>query len=456
MKKLWIIVILLISSIPSIVFSAENTIYVNNLIGNDEFNGSSKTVIGNNGPLKSIQKAFDIVKTSGRIEIINTGTPYLAGNKLSKAGGTQESPLIIEGNGSEINGLGIIDSKEWKQVEKNIYTTPFWPMSNQLRSNKNYNFWIETPKVWWIHNKPAVNCKSKAELEATPGGFWWNKAQQTVWFHLPKGKSLESLEIKMPLDIGFGKGTGININGKIKNVIIQNLKVKHSYNDGFSAHGDVENIIFKNCISTDNCGQGFSMHGNSKILITDSYASRNASSGSCDVNNCEVTYRRCVFKNNSFEAGIYTTETVKATYEDCIISNNQPFEQIWQRGLSIMTLKNCVIEGFDLSKPIATIDKGSLIFDNCTLINGSSIGTSKNTGPSLSIRNCLIVDIPAISNQKLSSAINNSETNIKNFTSGGNEIKYIQIKQRNKSFPTSKKTGAKLPASVIKMYNMNY
>jgi hypothetical protein len=456
MKRLLIIAIFLLSSLPTIVFSnGTPTIYVNNLIGNDEFSGLSKTVNGNTGPVKSIQKAFDIVKTSGKIEIINTGIPYLTGNRISK-GGTPEAPLIIEGNGSEINGLGMVDIQEWKLVEKRIYSRPFWPMSNQLRSNKDYNFWIETPKVWWVNNKPGINCKSKTELEATPGGFWWNKAQQSVWFHLPKGTSFESLEIKMPLDRGFGKGTGININGKIKNVIIQNLKVKYAYNDGFSAHGDIENVTFRNCISTDNCGQGFSMHGNTKILVTDSYASRNASSGSCDVNNCEVTYRRCVFRNNSFEAGVYTTETVKATYEDCIISNNQPFEQIWQRGLSMMSFKNSIIEGFDSSKPIATIDKGSLTFDNCTLINGTSVGTGKSHTPSLFINNCLLIDIKDISHQKASFTIHNSETNTRSFINDNNDIKYIEVKQKNKSFPTSKKTGAKLPASVIKMYHMDY
>src|SRR5690606_7096031 len=227
-----------------------------------------------------------------------------------------------------------------------------------------------------------------------------------VWFHLPKNKTFESVEIKMPVQLGMG--TGINVNGKISNIIIQNLKVRYAFNDGSSAHGDVENIVFRNCISTDNCGQGFSMHGNAKILVEDSYASRNASSGTCDVNNCEVTYRRCVFKDNSFEAGIYTTETVKAIYEDCIISNNQPFEQIWQRGQSSMLLKNCVIVGFNDSKALATIDRGLVKFDNCTLVKGLNVATSRSNNNSLIINNSLLVDINEIYSQQSAFTIDNS------------------------------------------------
>ncbi|MFD1631178.1 right-handed parallel beta-helix repeat-containing protein [Pseudopedobacter beijingensis] len=432
--------------------SKEGTLYVNNLIGNDKFNGLSQSVNGDTGPLKSIQKALDLVKSSGRIEIINTGTPYLAGNKV-KTGGTYDAPLIIEGNGSEINGLGIINPKEWKLIDNRIYSRSFWPMSNSLKSNKNYDYWIGIPTVWWINGKPGINCKTKTELENTPEGFWWNKAEKTVWFHLPENKTFESMEIKMPQS-GISAGTGLNIGGTIKNVIIQNLRSRYSFNDGFSAHGEVENITFRNCISTDNCGQGFSMHGNTKVLIEDSYAARNASSGTCDVNNCEVTYKRCVFRDNSFETGIYTTETVKAVYEDCIISNNHPFEQIWQRGQSTMLLKNCIITGFDQSKSLAMIDKGAIKFENCTLINGASVGRSKNKDNTLTLNNCLLINLNAIS-PTTHYTISNSETDNKILVNSDG-LKQVQLNSRKTTFPTIKNKGAKLPLSVLKMYEMNY
>ena len=242
----------------------KDIIYVNNKIGDDSFNGKSSTKLGASGPVKTIQKALDIVAVSGTVEIINTGVPYVSGNRVKK-GGTPGFPLTIEGNGAVISGLGEVSATEWTLVEENIFSRPFWPMSNQLKTNKDYNYWIGIPQIWRVNNLPAKNCVSKEELKNSPGGFWWNKEEKTVWFNLPKNKNFTDLNIMLPIQRGHG--SGINVNGSMSNILIKNLRAEFAFNDGFSAHGTVQNLVFQNCIATDNCGQGFSMHGETKVLV---------------------------------------------------------------------------------------------------------------------------------------------------------------------------------------------
>ncbi len=428
------------------------TIYVNNILGNDRYDGKSATPNASTGPVKTIQKALDLVPISGRVEIINTGKPYLSGNKLRK-GGTLEKPLIIEGNGAVISGLGIVHENEWTNIEGNIYKRPFWPMSNQLKSSKEYNTWIGIPEIWRVNERPAKNCTSKEELINTPGGFWWNKEEKAVWFNLPKDKKFSDLTIELPLP--RGNGSGMNVSGDFGHIIIKNLRSEFAFNDGFSAHLSVKNLVFKNCIAVNNCGQGFSMHDKTQVEIEDSFASRNASSGSCDVGSAEVSYKRTVFVNNSFEAGIYTTENVNAKYEDCIIVNNRPFEQIWQIGKSNIYLKNCLVVGATDNLSLAAINNGTIKIESCTFSNGASIARFSNTrNGSISIEKSLFSDLKEIVATKNIAQISfkNSITDISNSSFKDSELTNTKISQKN-NFAYHRKFGAQLPASVWKLYN---
>ncbi len=362
-------------------------LYVNNLRGSDKFNGLAPEPQGDgtSGPFASIRQAFDSVRTSDRIEIANTGKPYRGNNYLRRAGGTAERPLVINGNGATISGLDQVPKEKWKRVRDNIVATPFWPMSNYLKGYSPIQHWIGTPQIWWLDGRPAPNCTSEAELNQTPGGFYWNKPKRELWVHLPAGRTLDQVKIEIPVH-----GTCICVNTDF--VTVKNLRGMLSWNDGFDAHGQGKNIVYQNCIATDNCGQGFSVHDTNVVLYEDCLAERNASSGSCDVNDSQSTYRRCVFVNNSFEAGVYATEQSTHTYQDCLIFGNAPFEQIWQRGRSTMNFINCVIIGRKGSdRGILSMQNGSVYFRQCTISDAAFLGRLdvKRSGR-LTVFNCIL------------------------------------------------------------------
>ncbi len=346
------------------------TIYVNNQVGKDSFDGSlaAPGEDGAQGPLKSLRAAFEKVQESGRIEIHNTGIPYEGGAVLSRVGGTPGSPLVIEGNGATLSGLRVVPEKKWTQVSERIYRSDFYPMSNRLKGHKDYPFWVEKPQVWWVNGEKGQNVRSMEDLEKTPGSFYWNKSEKAVFFHLPEGKIWGELQIMLPIG-----SSGLNLRDRADYVVVQNLRSMHSMNDGFSAHGNLRNIVFQNCYATDNCGQGFSMHGTVRALVLNSYAARNASSGSCDVNQCQVTYIGTIFEDNSFEAGVYSTEETVTMYENCLILGNQPFEQIWQVGQGRMLFFNSIIANRDTGRASALISDGRVVLMQCTVVSGGPL-----------------------------------------------------------------------------------
>lgn len=390
MQRVWAIICFVLTLCASQLCA--RTLYVDNVNGSDRYNGLAAVAdpAAGGGPFQSIAHAFSKAQLSDRIEVINTGVPYRGGNVLNRVGGTAEKPMVIEGNGAVISGLARVGPGKWQQVSGRIVKTPFWPMSNRLKGAADFPYWIGTPQIWWLDGAAAVNCRSEEELLATAGGFFWNKAEKAVWFHLPEGRQIEEVEVLLPV-----YGTGLNISGTADNVVVQNFKSVYSWNDGFSAHGEAKNLIFRNCIAVDNCGQGFSMHDGTRVLVEDSYAARNASSGACDVNRSQVTYRRSVLVNNAFEAGVYATEATHTYYEDCLIVGNAPFEQVWQFGRSRMVFVNSIIAGaVGSDKPLLLLRDGNLTFIQSTLVNGGSLVDLSRAGKGmLVLDHCVVAGI---------------------------------------------------------------
>ena len=381
MKKILLCGVLIMT-----VICGAQTVYVNNVKGNDKNDGSK------NKPVASIWQALKIVKKSGVIDVANTGKPYQTpyygpnGRQMNvTVGGTAEKPLEIRGNGAVITGLSVIPENKWSKTEdKNIYALPFWPMSNMYKGAKT-NYWPDTSaKIWWVNRKAAPNCLDMAKLKKTPGGFWWNKAQKKVLFHLPEGKKLSDLRIELPANSGFYIIAPY--------VVIRDFYCIFSWNDGFDTAGLGYDGIYRNCVSVNNCGQGFSCHAAGSTLYEDCAAIGCNSSGSCDVDQSFSRYIRCIFYKNTYEAGIHTRHNSQHYYGDCIIAGNIPFEQIWVFNSSSQHYFNCLIEGtpgLDVVK--LQLNNGIVSFRNCTIRGGKSILELKKNGlGSAAFQHCIL------------------------------------------------------------------
>lgn len=371
----------------SCAFCYGATVYVDNVKGSDRNDGSREK------PVASIEKGLSLLKKSDSMEVVNTGKPYQRpypgerGRGLNiPQGGTFEKPMVINGNGAVLTGLAVIPADKWKEEAPGIYSLPFWPMSNMYKGYKQQNYWLPGTQIWWVGGQAAPNCKTREELESTPGGFWWNKSARKVLFKLPEGKTLADLKIELPANYGFYITAD--------HTIVKNFYFIHSWNDGFDAAGNPRHGMYQNCISIDNCGQGFSCHDTSDIYYEDCIAIRCASSGSCDVHWCTTRYHRCIFVDNTFEAGVYTTDSSTHLYTDCLIAGNEPFEQLWQNNFSAQVYDNCVIIGTGGERDLLRLQDGMVTFKSCTLMNGRGVvAINDKSSGSLILENCLVLNM---------------------------------------------------------------
>lgn len=346
---------------------SETTVYVDNVKGSDANSGKKDS------PVASIERGLALLKPSGRMEVTaNPGKPYtrpypgpVGKNFPIRVGGTAEKPVIINGNGAVFSGLSVIPANCWKQESERIVSLPFWPMSNRYKHYDKQDFWMPDLQIWFVDGLPAPNRKSRAEMERTPGGFWWSRKEKKVYFHLPEGKELGALRIELPANAGFYIARDY--------VTVRNFTVIHSWNDGFDTAESPRRAVYSNCIAIDNCGQGFSCHGTGEAFYEDCIAIRCGSSGACNVDSSLAIYSRCIFYNNVFEAGVFNSDRADSRFYDCLILDNHPFEQATLHRNASFSFFNCVLRADRQDNAVCTLNAGKLLLQNCTVIGGRSL-----------------------------------------------------------------------------------
>ena len=348
----------------TLLLAAAPTLYVDNLKGNDANDGSREK------PLASIERACKLVQTGGRIEVANTGTPYSLpydgpekprGLRLFR-GGTAEQPLVVEGNGAVISGLAVIPAKAWTREAEGIYSLPFYPMSNLFRRDLSRNYWLPGTQIWFVDGKAAPNLLDRESLEKTPNGFWWNKKERKVLYHLPAGKQLSELKIQLPANYGFYIHRD--------HTIVRNFTMMFSWNDGFDAAETPKRAMYVNCLAYNSCGQGMSIHDASDVHYEECGAVNCASSAVCNVGQSSGTYQRCVLIDSTFEAAVFLNNDSSALFEECLIADAEPAELVWQRARSRITFSNCTLIG-NGKYNLASLEAGGLTFFGCTMRNGT-------------------------------------------------------------------------------------
>lgn len=181
------------------------TVHVDNVKGDDANDGSAER------PVASIERGLALLKRSDRLEVApNGGKPYrrpypgAVGRSLDiRLGGTAEQPMVIDGNGAVISGLSAVPADRWKEAGNGVYELPFWPMSNMYKHYAKQDYWLPESRIFFVDGKAAANCLTRAEMEKTPGGFWWSRRQRKLFFRPPEGKTIAELTVELPANAGF-------------------------------------------------------------------------------------------------------------------------------------------------------------------------------------------------------------------------------------------------------------
>ena len=236
-------------------------------------------------------------------------------------------------------------------------------MSNMFRRDRTKDYWLDGTPIWFVDGRPAPNLHDRKTLKKTPGGFWWNKKERKVLYHLPAGQTLAGQKIELPANYGFYIHRDYTI--------VRNFTVMFSWNDGFDAAENPKGSMYINCLAYNSCGQGMSLHDAAAVTYLDCGAVNCASSAVCNIGQSQGVYQRCVLIDNTFEAAVFLSDNAAALFEECIIADPEPGELIRQQRRSLGAFSNCVLLGRH-GRNMVTVQAGTLSFFGCTMLYGSS------------------------------------------------------------------------------------
>lgn len=404
-------------------------IYVNNVTGNDDFDGL-KAEPGDNksGPLQTIMQAVKKCAVGARIEIANTGVDYRESVSIEKYNkGQVDRPLVLNGNGACVNGLVKVQPEQWVQYKDDIYYflnklggseykprgwfdrkigDSFYgimPNSNWLGNMKHQGWFIEedAPEIFLLNGKPGKNVLKLEEIP--PGGFFYDSqvqilkepaGQRVLFFRLPANTKIEDCSVELPLNKGIYASDDY--------ITIMNIGSVYSQDDGFAGFWG-QGVVLKNIYAAYNCDQGVSFHGNSTTLIDGALIERNGGCGIVDVMSCTTIYRNVTVRNN-YPGGALLQGFAHAIYNG-VISDNSGGQVSGGHGASI-SLINCLIIGRgDKSGSAAVgLDYGRL--DQCTILNSRTgvcifLGADISNSVIADCQNSLFVGKKAVNNVQL-------------------------------------------------------
>jgi hypothetical protein len=109
--------------VAPIATASARDLFVDNLLGDDGYNGESPTSAGAGGPVRTIGRALAAARQGDRIHIAKNDEPYREQLSLSAANhsGFNVAPLTIIGNGAVLDGTAPVPNDGWEIVRKQLF-----------------------------------------------------------------------------------------------------------------------------------------------------------------------------------------------------------------------------------------------------------------------------------------------------------------------------------------------
>ncbi|NOX56933.1 MAG: right-handed parallel beta-helix repeat-containing protein [Planctomycetes bacterium] len=244
------------------------TIYVDNRMGSDSFDGSSSTVApGQMGPVRTIRQALKLARPGDTVVLANHGVPYyesvqLVGSRHSGMGlatGRQPDrdcppdviPFRLEGNGAIISGARPVPPGAWQRVGEDLWRFIPWRKGHYLLLKEGKPVPEET------------RLREPATLSALPAGRW------CVW----KGAIYYRAQpLELPSERRFeyaADGVGLTLYN-VRFVHISNVTFRHFRLDGINAHDLCRCVVLENVTCEENGRAGLCVAGSSRVQVRNS------------------------------------------------------------------------------------------------------------------------------------------------------------------------------------------
>ena len=245
--------ILLLAACPAV---RGGEIYVDNINGDDGFDGSSESPLSQTvGPARTIRRALQRAHAGDRLVIANRGVPYYEAIQVEGArmSGYAGQPFIIEGNGALLSGARRIAARDWEYLKHDLWK--FTPVRKGHYLLLRDGAPVQEQSV--AHDAPGIPA-----LQAQTWCSWHG----SIYYRA------EAAPGQSPLDVPFDyahEQVGISL-VDVRDVIIRNLSIQNFRVDGVNAHDRCQAVILDRVQIRDNGRAGLAVGGTSLVGIKDS------------------------------------------------------------------------------------------------------------------------------------------------------------------------------------------
>jgi len=240
-------------------WSEARMIYVDSRVGNNAYDGTSAEPVNAwVGPVRTLERAMQLVDCGDSLVLVDNGTPYYGSLTMfgAKFSGTPDHPFYLHGGGAVVSGAKPIEPGAWVELGNNL--------------------WKITPvrKGWYqlVDNGEAVPrveiTVAPAELPDVPVGSW-GVHKGTIYYRS------KTQDTPRQHDFALAEtATGLTLLG-VRNVVVSDLTLRHFRVDGINAHNRCENVQFNNVSCVENGRAGIVVSGTSQIDVNNSEITRN-------------------------------------------------------------------------------------------------------------------------------------------------------------------------------------
>jgi hypothetical protein len=257
-------------------------LYVDPQVGDDTADGSSAK------PVKTIARG---IKLAGPGDTVHLATatyfePIVFYNRHGEPG----RPITLDGHGSTVEGAPLIKPADWQQVSPGLYRNDKLMRPDLItRDDAVIGRWFFTFDGKINHmgrtsKGKSASLKQPADLE--PGEWTIGKAEHAFYVRIDPAKQLDDCRIGAPI-----VGSGIIVAGDCAHLVVRNVTCQHVYNDGINIHGKTRDTLFQE-ITARECGDdGCSAHDDCQIRV-DGFRSIGNSTGICNTGHSTSENRR--------------------------------------------------------------------------------------------------------------------------------------------------------------------
>jgi hypothetical protein len=251
--------VVLLSALP-VSAAAARDVFVNNVDGDDAFDGRYAAYAARTGPVRSISRALELASPGDRIVLADTGVGYRESISLvgKRHSGSATRPFVIQGNGATLDGSAPVPPDAWENYHGPVFRfRPPYVAHQQL----------------FLDGRPVARVFASPEADEPPPlrPLQWCLFESQVYF------AVEPDACKLPEDYALSyahRRVGITLL-HVERVAIVDLVVQGFQLDGINAFNGARGVTIAGVTCRGNGRSGITVGGASQVRIDDSLSGDN-------------------------------------------------------------------------------------------------------------------------------------------------------------------------------------